>query len=444
MKDQLRNGRDLFTQEELRALSRKVQDMQNRAFTWHNLSLFTAKILLFVFFVVWLGIFWWMIEPTFGISLVGGLRFEAEEVFYGLISAAIAVGLAFACTTVPPIFWSSLIAQTPASELMNKLYAKYGRSGFYIACIGAIVFTMLGFDAFRAFWLAKPNVVMSSTYAPTFWSIISVFLAIIFPAWALNKSTPEQWIAGIVQAREVARLQHALNLEEMIGAAMVARASAILHADLTTMTMHERENMSRELAAILATSERRVNKAFVRIGQTFQVLYNMSLQIQTDDDDRLLLGYQKLAGLLNDTASVTGEDADRMEGYMHVLPSTPMESVSIIEQRETRAVGRHSVPDGQEALQASESIPDALRSAQSGSDGATDEPTYRRDAWLMCRKALTLPWKATDIERVGSVSNSTATRIIKNWIESGHIQRTDREGFYFWTDIPKSDPTWNN
>jgi len=37
-------------------------------------------------------------------------------------------------------------------------------------------------------------------------------------------------------AREVARLQHALALEEVVGAAMIARADALLHADLLSMT----------------------------------------------------------------------------------------------------------------------------------------------------------------------------------------------------------------
>src|SRR5262249_48674803 len=97
--------RDLLTADELRAVTRKIAEQTNRAFTWHNLSLFAAKVTLGIFFAIWLGTFWWMIEPDFRLFPV-----VPQQLFYSFISAAIAVGLAFVCTTVPSIFWSSLIA----------------------------------------------------------------------------------------------------------------------------------------------------------------------------------------------------------------------------------------------------------------------------------------------------------------------------------------------
>src|SRR5262245_55157596 len=139
------NGRDLLTPDELRNVTRKIAEQTNRAFTWHNLSLLTAKIVLAVWFVVWFGTLWWMINPRIFLWPI-----DPHDLFYALLSGAIAAGLGFACTTVPPIFWSSLIAQTPAAELMNKLYAKYGRTGFYIALAGALVFTVMGYNVFYA------------------------------------------------------------------------------------------------------------------------------------------------------------------------------------------------------------------------------------------------------------------------------------------------------
>jgi len=135
------SARDLLTPEELRAVTRKMADQTNRAFTWHNLSLFAAKVTLLIFFAIWLGTFWWMIDPQVVLLQDNTLTIVPQQLFYGFISAVIAVGMAFACTVVPPIFWPSLIAQTPAAELMNRLYAKYGRTGFYIAMGGAVVFT---------------------------------------------------------------------------------------------------------------------------------------------------------------------------------------------------------------------------------------------------------------------------------------------------------------
>ncbi len=446
------SARDLLTPEELRAVTRKIADQTNRAFTWHNLSLFAAKVTLLIFFAIWLGTFWWMIEPNIQLFQGGRLMVVPQELFYGFISAVIAIGLAFACTVVPPIFWSSLIAQTPASELMNRLYAKYGRTGFYIACIGAVTFTTMGFNVFMMFWLAKPNVTGQGEFTVRFWSAISVFLAIVFPAWALNKTTPEQWIAGMVQAREVARLQHALALEEMVGAAMIARADALLHADLLSMTAEERAMGNRELAALIASTERRINKAFGRISHTFYSLHGMALNVQTDQDDRIVSGYQQLAALLLDTDEQTDKEAAYYETYVKTLPevapppltvrpSADMSARTVADGPTIRtsaartAAGRHMSGVTVRQSDSQVHVTDSQRQSETVRQSDSQRrPSRWPDAYLICRKVLTIPFNVSELAQAANVSPSTADRMRKAWLESGHLETTDVDGKYFWTD----------
>lgn len=439
------SNRDLLSPEELRAIGRKLADQGNRAFTWHNLSLLAAKVTLGVFFVIWLGTFYWMIEPSISI-------FEPpRELFYNLLSLVVCLGLAFACTVVPPIFWSSLIAQTPASELMNRLYAKYGRSGFYIACLGAVAFTIMGFNSFLSFWLSRPHVAEGGSFNLYFWAGISVFLAVVFPAWALNKTTPEQWIAGMIQAREVARLQHALALEETIGHAMILRADSLLHMDLLSMTAEEQATHNRELAALIATAERRINKSLSRIGHTFSALHGISLDIQTDRDDRIVDGYRRLAALLGDAGELTGERADQYEQYVKSLPEVAP-APALPPREPERVTGKPSatrIADGP-TIPMEEGSKQVLGDllgvtvSQSNSHGPSvtvsdhheednrGDPDFP-DKYLVCREILTIPFNVQELAHAANVAYSTADRYRKIWLESGHIERTGVTGKYFWS-----------
>ena len=367
-------GRDLLSPDELRSAQRKIAELTNRAFTWHNLSLYAAKITLGVFFMIWFGTFWWMVQPDFGLFGGAGLHIVPQQLFFGLINAAIAIGLAIACTVVPSIFWSSLIAQTPAAELMNKLYAKYGKSGFYVALVGAVVFTTLGFNVFTTFWQAKENVRVEGMFSVYKWAAVSTFLAIVFPAWALNKTTPEQWIAGMVQAREVARLQHALALEEMIGAAMLARADALLHADLMSMTLAERGANNRELAALQATAERRFNKSLKRLGSTFYAIHGMALNIQTGEDDAIVNGYRQLSNVLNESALLTEGEAQFYEDYVNALPDVAPEPPPAPPRAPERVIARPPLPAPAPTVNP-DSQPTVSRQSHPQHFGVADGPT---------------------------------------------------------------------
>lgn len=466
-------SRDLLSPEELRAAQRKIADLTNRAFTWHNLSLLAAKVTLAVFFAIWFGTFWWMVDPDFGLFTPAGLRVVPQQLFYGLINAAIAAGLALACTVVPAIFWSSLIAQTPAAELMNKLYAKYGKTGFYVALIGAVTFTALGFNVFVLFWLVKPNVANQGMLEVYKWSAVSTFLAVVFPAWALNKTTPEQWIAGMVQAREVARLHHALAIEEMIGAAMLVRADALLHADLMNMTIVERAANNREVAALVATTERRINKGLTRIGSTFYALHGMAMNIQTGPDDAIVEGYRQLSNLLHESSTFTGEEADFYETYVAALPevapalepsrapervtlrpSMPPSAVTVkgpaperhfdikdgptipMPVPPTAAPSQTSAPvtaDGH-SQQLSQTVPDSPRQSVNVTVSTLKKPSEWGDAYLVCREKLVIPFNVPELATAANVSPSTADRYRKAWLEGGYLEPTEVKGKYFWLD----------
>jgi hypothetical protein len=474
------NGtRDLLTSAELAKAQRTIAELTNRAFSWTNLSNFTAKVTLLVFGLIWLGTFWGMFEPAFGIY-ANPWRIVPEELLYGLITLVVAAGLAFACTVVPSIFWSSLIAQTPAAEIMNKMYAKYGRSGYVVAVFGALIFTKLGYDVFYSFLMQQHNIADKGESNIFFWAVICTFLGIVFPAWALNKTTPRQWIDGMIQAREVARLQHVLQLEEMIGAAMLAKADALLHADLTAMTFEERADNNRQVVALIATAERRVNRSLGRIGRTFGSLHGMSLDIQTGDDDQIVRGYAQMADIMTFADDKTGRMADAYDHYVTLLPeaepmcqlesppvaaSQPAAARVQAEDRLAAALERSSLrlseaqarADAEKALLAQELARPVLEPAtaetirMSDSQGQAEPVTARQgmsasttvglptpnkwgDKYLVCRELLIVPFSVQELAFTAKVSYSQADRYRKAWLEGGYLVATDTEGKYFWDD----------
>jgi len=468
-------GRDLLTSAELAKAHRKIADLTNKAFSWTNLSNFTAKVTLLVFGLIWFGTFWGMLEPTFGIY-PNPWRIVPQEVFYGLITLVVASGLAFACTVVPSIFWSSLIAQTPAAEIMNKMYAKYGRSGYVVAWFGAVIFTKLGYDVFYSFLMQQHNIADKGASYIFFWAVICTFLGIVFPAWALNKTTPRQWIDGMIQAREVARLQHVLQLEEMIGAAMLARADALLHADLMAMTFDERADNNRQVVAMIATAERRVNRSLGRIGRTFGSLHGMSLDIQTGDDDQIVRGYSQMAEVMTFADDKTGRLADAYDHYVTLLPDVapprqlesppaappPAAERVQAEDRLAAAMERSSLrlseaqarADAEKALLAQElgrsiqptATGETVRMSASHSQSqpvtasqeiatvSLPKPNEWGDKYLVCRELLIVPFNVQELATVAKVSYSTADRYRKAWLEGHYLSATDTEGKYFWDD----------
>jgi hypothetical protein len=472
-------GRDLLTSAELAKAQRTIAELTNRAFSWTNLSNFTAKVTLLVFGLIWFGTFWGMLEPSFGIY-PNPWRVVPQELLYGLITLVVAAGLAFACTVVPSIFWSSLIAQTPAAEIMNKLYAKYGRSGYVVAIVGALIFTKLGYDVFYSFLMQQHNIAERGPGNIFFWAIICTFLGIVFPAWALNKTTPRQWIDGMIQAREVARLQHVLQLEEMIGAAMLARADALLHADLMAMTFDERADNNRQLAAMMATAERRFNRSIGRIGRTFGSIHGMSLDIQTGDDDQIVRGYAQMAEVMTFADDKTGRLADAYDHYVELLPEAaplrqltsppaaemaPQQARMQPEERLAAAIERSGArlseakqrADAEKALlvqelerttqppMTAETVSMADSQGQSGtvrdSQNAVTCTTIRLatpsewgDAYLICREKLVIPFNVPELATAANVSPSTADRYRKAWLEGNYLEATEVKGKYFWKD----------
>lgn len=476
----------LITRADAAKLARQLNDLQKRGFTWHNLSTFVAKIMLGVFFTVWLGVFWWMIEPQF---FAEGFRIIPQQLLYGGISAGLAIGLALACTIVPSVFWSSLIAQTPAAELLNQLYARYGRSGYYVAFIGAILFTFLGHQALNVFWLSKPNAVAQGPVWLEMWTLISLFLAVVFPAWALNRMTPDQWIDNMIQAREVANLQRAMMIEDMIDAAILARVDLLLYSEVVGKTLDAYRPRSLEIAAILADSERRFNTALGRIGATFRTLHGMSLAVSTAPDDTIVKGYKRLADLLAQEQQIHFERetgyADYVERNMPLL-NTPQEPAQVFDgptvTNPASFMSNYDAPQGgmgggmqggmgfgsdapaaaggwgssasasqmadgmpfgsQHAMAAPGSPGQPWHATGSGSQDATEPEqaimTPLRDVvypeeFAVCFRELRAPFTVSDIMRVTKKSQRSADRMRVAWLNNELIAPTQIAGSYWWT-----------
>ncbi len=363
-----------------------IRSAQARGFTWHNLSQVVAKAMLLLAWALWTKVYWIYIQPSAGTG--------------GLLDWALIAGFAIASATVPPICISSLVPNTPANMLLTKLQVRYGWPGFAFASFAAVLLTYYSFDVLMAYWASRPVIAAAGQMEIVKWAILSTLLLVGFPAWALNKMTPEQWIDSVMQAREVARIGRILELEDAVAKAMLARATALLHADVTRMTIEQRAANNSEVAAILAASERGMARALRQVGLTFRSLYGMDLAIQSDPDTEITERCRTIARLLNRAA----DDGERTADY--ILPNEYEESTaSIVLHQDTETIDRAAEEVG--------------RSGPSRA-AAIDWTLIDR-----ARSALPAVWIRRDLQIAISVEKTAALDLIRTWIAAGIAHKHD-------------------
>src|SRR5262245_16126547 len=166
-----------------------------------------------------------------------------------------------------PLFWSMLLPSSPAGRLRQR--QQWATPGYVATTAAAGFLTWLAGTWLRAWWAAQPNVVDAG--ADYLLMICSLIAGILVPALAWCVTTPEQWIAAIEQARHVKRIEHAMRMEEAAMKAAYARGVALLHADLTNLTIEQR----RELAGILGGFARMQQQAMGQIAASWKDMYGV-------------------------------------------------------------------------------------------------------------------------------------------------------------------------
>lgn len=415
----------------------QVREKAVRLTTWHGLSLQVARLVLLGFATLWFRSYWFDINPQIvGVSAAGGYYIDPATVLNGLLDLLLVVVLAVSTSTVPSIFLAGLIPNSPAGTLLSGLEFKYGKPGYYFAVIGATVFSTLGALTLYDFWSQRENVVALGQAAILTRTAASLVLMVGFPAWALNRMTPEQWIDAILQAREVARIKRIIDLEDMAEKAMIARARALLYADVTKMTLAERAQNSKEVAAILAAAQRGMTVALRQVGMTFKSLHGMELLTQVEPDDAINRRYKYLADTLTTAADETEWYADRVQVFANAIAS---------ERPGDQASDRVS----DRSLEVAPAAPVALPDAETGdwaSDRARSEVgrhgtaaalgDKEAGAIAVARRELSGAWTREELQTALSVRKTQALDYIKRWSEAGIVTRlTEPKDHYAFAEV---------
>ncbi len=402
---------------ELDQAAARLKERAERSLTWHNLSRITAKVLLGLAWALWTRVYWLDIQPQLVYTLDGLILFALD--------VALAVGLGFASATVPPTLLASLFAHSPADVILNRMRQRIGPWGFGLVIGVGIALTVNSFFILVEYWGYKAANPASTLAGSSSWAIYrlafaTTILLIGFPAWAINRMTPEQWVDAALMGREALRIQRIIDLEEAAGKALIAKMNTLLMADLATLALHERATNNAEVAAILAASNRAVARSLRLVGRTFKSLAGMDAFVQHDGDDMINARYQHIAGLLTNGADGAAF-ASNYAGALVEAPVQPSRSHSdAVLDAELDASGRVDA-SGQ------------VRQGPPGSE--SDHRTAADSALDAAQRAFgRQPFKNTDVRELLRCSKSTAANHIANWIAHGDARElTDQKFTYVLT-----------
>jgi len=393
----------------------RLKAAARRGFTWHTLSQTAAKIMLALAFALWVRVYWIDIRPQIDRGVDGAPTTDGVLAF--VLDAALVGGLAFASATVPPIFLSSLVADSPADVVLNRVRMRVGKIGFMFAMAGAVALSFNSLIVLVAFWQSRTLIPTSDLFQADNWTVwrfaaATLLLMVGFPAWALNKMAPEQWVDAMIQAREAMRIQRIIDLEEAAGRALITKLHAQLMADTATMTLHERAQNNAEVAAILAASERAFARSLRMIGHTFKSLTGMDVHIQTENDQAITARYQHIVNLFDGAASVSAQTAT----YAGALIDAP--------------------------TQPSIALPDAEMDGSVDADGRPNDPSVADhhgpprtmdDSLEIARRHFgDDPWNRAGLQVFfANCSKSKAAQMIMEWKEDGVVHELTEPAYTY-------------
>jgi hypothetical protein len=417
---------------DLEASRARLREASARVFTWHDLSHWTAKLLLLVAFLFWFRAEWLAIAPQWPFMRTpeGALSVSLDRVMAFVLDVVLAAGLAVARATVPPIFISSLVANSPADVVLNRLRARITGWGMLFVWGGAIWLCWDGFGTLIAYWASRTTIPESTMYQVTSYSIYesaftTLALLVLFPAWSLNKMMPQEWIEAMIMAREAMRLQRLLDLEDAGNKALVVMMRSLLQADLTTMTLEEREKNAAHIAGTLATANKAVNRAITALNGSIRGLAGVDVYVQTDSDDVITDRYQYVMKSLAQGEQATRETVEFAGTLIDVTPTAPALPAPA-PGPPAPAIAAPTKP----AMGAATTM--AAPAVAPG--GPQRELTPVVDALAVARAAFPHTFTRAELEVVLSVRRARAGKFITDWVRSGAVAKVaDQKDHYKFT-----------
>lgn len=310
-----------------------TKERRARAFSWLSLGQSLAYLLLVAAFGIWLRAYLFQIEPQLAIWDGAHWQTTASMLLNGALDSLMVIAGAAASAIAPPLLISAVIPNTPAALVISRLKVRYGWPGLLFPVAGGLFMAYLSFEVLQAFWASRPSLWLDGNQktpdwpgvnrAAIFWSL----LLIGFPSWALNQLTPAQWVDALLDSILASRIHLALDLQEEIAAAIKVRAKALLYADVATMTVEEREQNGRQIAALQAGILRDLKRSMQHVLGAADTRHNMAL-IVMPSDKAIIDRHRQLAGALAGTIA----DVEVRTDYIEVMAAPALPRPSIRQQ----------------------------------------------------------------------------------------------------------------
>jgi hypothetical protein len=223
---------------------------------------------------------------------------------------------------------------------------------------------------------------------------------ILVPSLAWTVVTPERWLIQIHQAREVRKIERMMQLEDLSYKAMIARARAILNAELAGSAV----SRIPELVALLMTSEKLTRQAIYQVAAGYSAMYNAELRLGLESEPDLEERYRST---VNQLVKANNELPD-----LESSTTTPQSQLVQADYKAEVRADREVVPVGAQSRLSNLSTP-------------------ARQNYIAARNVLgSGAWMRRDIEKALSCQHSEASERIKEWKQAGLV-------------VDVTDPKWH-
>lgn len=363
-----------------------------------------ALVGLVVMLTFWFRVTWFFFAPQ---------TLASFEALFGMMFS---FGLAYAL----PAMLAALLPSTPAGMLLQRTrHRTWGFAALLGASLFMLWFSWLVMDG----WLYQfPNIRGTSMHTPMV--IVALILGVLLPTLAWVQVAPDRWLAEVMQAHEVKRLE--LLHEGQINTIKVqfARQALLLHKGLANLTAAE----THELVGAQEAIHRAINTSLRDIARSMNVMTGFDTGVNLLPDPELTTLYDKLANGL-ERAQVRLKELPAPTGATVELPAP----APAVRHQDAETVDHGSYRECESPATATgRSGPQRERSTTGdAAAGAGYEASY-----TIAREQLGgAAWTRSDLERVLSIRKSKAGELIATWRAMGAVRDiTDPAHHYAWTD----------
>jgi hypothetical protein len=348
---------------------------------------------LATFFVFWVSVTWVLFAPPTLLSLPA------------LYAAMLSLGMTIAL----PAMLSALIPNTAAGMMLQR--ARWRTWGFAVT-LGCSVFLLYFAAQVLDAWLLQfPMVAETDTH----WSliIVSLIVGVVIPTLSWVQVAPDRWLAEVLQAHEVQKLE--LYFDGQIAKIKIqfARQALLLQKGIANLTVKECD----ELVGFQEAINNAINRTLQDVANLMDVRTGRSTGVNLLPDNETTQLYDNLATGLLQAQIRTRPPAELPSPVDNDVDDPPVAQ----QYAET-----HAPANARERNDAGRGGPQRPANEAANASGKVWE------SWVAAQKTFgSSVWKRADLERALSIQKTKAIDLIRAWRAEGYvIDITDPKDHY--------------